>query len=395
MWIEKRENSKGTRYIYYERFTHLETKKNIRISVTLNSDTRQAQKEAARRLQDKLQEKLSKTATADRQRGEKLDHMTFYQLADEWNEHTRPMVKIETYNNHTNYIKRIKKAIPADLHFLNFSPAMAEKIVYQMYYDECLSFSYSNTTLITIKNIMRYAKKAGYIYSIADFEDIHLKKRSATLKELEKKTNKFLNKEELSSCLKQLRQINPRLSLAMEFIALTGLRCGELLALRVQDYSKEKSLISVNGTLVKTAANGEDIQRGTPKNIYSYRNVELNDRARQIINHIILENKQIALWQRGKYKDRGYIFTNGHGYPYNIQYINKILRRLNIPGKHITTHIFRHTHISILAEQNLPLKFIMQRVGHNDPKTTLSIYTHVTDKMNTESMAKIKSLEVV
>ena len=51
-------------------------------------------------------------------------------------------------------------------------------------------------------------------------------------------------------------------------------------------------------------------------------------------------------------------------------------------GKHLTTYIFRHTHISMLAELGVPLKTIMQRVGHNDPNTTLSIYTHVTKSMH-------------
>ena len=50
-------------------------------------------------------------------------------------------------------------------------------------------------------------------------------------------------------------------------------------------------------------------------------------------------------------------------------------------GKHLTTHIFRHTHISMLAELGVPFKTIMQRVGHNDSSTTLSIYTHVTKSM--------------
>ena len=62
-----------------------------------------------------------------------------------------------------------------------------------------------------------------------------------------------------------IKKINSRIALAMEFIALTGLRCGELLALRVQDYDKENSKININGTLLKSAHNGEDIQRGTPK----------------------------------------------------------------------------------------------------------------------------------
>lgn len=53
----------------------------------------------------------------------------------------------------------------------------------------------------------------------------------------------------------------------MEFIALTGLRCGELLALRVQDYYKDKSIININGTIIKSARNGEDTQRGTPKTL--------------------------------------------------------------------------------------------------------------------------------
>ncbi len=51
-------------------------------------------------------------------------------------------------------------------------------------------------------------------------------------------------------------------------------------------------------------------------------------------------------------------------------------------GKHLTTYIFRHTHISMLAELGVPLKTIMQRVGHNYPNTTLSIYTHVTKSMH-------------
>ena len=50
-------------------------------------------------------------------------------------------------------------------------------------------------------------------------------------------------------------------------------------------------------------------------------------------------------------------------------------------GIHLTTHIFRRTHISMLSELGVPLKTIMQRVGHNNPNTTLSSYTHVTKSM--------------
>ena len=186
--------------------------------------------------------------------------------------------------------------------------------------------------------------------------------------------------------------MNIRVGLAMEFIALTGLRCGEMLALRTQDYDAEKSSVNINGTLVKSACNGDDVQRGTPKNVYSYRDVILNDRARQILEWFMLENKKSAQWDRKTYKDKGYIFTTKSGNPYNIQYINKKLRELNLDNKKISTHVFRHTHISLLAEMGIPLKAIMQRVGHNDPNTTLSIYTHVTNKMKSELVNKLKAM---
>lgn len=64
-----------------------------------------------------------------------------------------------------------------------------------------------------------------------------------------------------------------------------------------------------------------------------------------------------------------------------------------IPGKKISTHIFRHTHISMLAEMNVPLKAIMQRVGHNDPNTTLQIYTHVTNAMREDLQKKLEMIQ--
>ena len=50
-------------------------------------------------------------------------------------------------------------------------------------------------------------------------------------------------------------------------------------------------------------------------------------------------------------------------------------------NKHITTNIFRHTHISYLAEQGVPLEAIQERVGHNRGSRVTEIYLHVTKKM--------------
>lgn len=378
MWIRKRKSNNDIRYQYNQYVTD-RTGKRVTVSVTLNSNSRQARNKAMALLQVKADEI---TKTPAEKRAEKLQQLTFYNVIDEWHEYTAPMIKPATRENHQNYINRIKKAIPPTMLFIEFTPNIADKIVHNMYYIERLSFSYSSATLITIKNVFRYAKKQGYIDNIFELEDLKLKKRPITEKELHDISNKFLNRDELHECLQQLNKIDHRLSLLCEFLALTGLRCGELLALRVQDYTPEKPSININGTIVKNTKNGDDVQRGTPKNKYSYRDVYLSERAKKIIDYFILDNKKMAQWNRKIYKDRGFIFTTSTGYPYNLQFINSKLRQVKIKDKHISSHIFRHTHISLLAEMNTPQKAVMQRVGHNDPTTTNKIYTHVTSAMS-------------
>lgn len=41
---------------------------------------------------------------------------------------------------------------------------------------------------------------------------------------------------------------------------------------------------------------------------------------------------------------------------------------------------------------NISLKAIMKRVGHTDEKTTIQIYTHVTEKMDKELIQKIENI---
>ena len=49
-------------------------------------------------------------------------------------------------------------------------------------------------------------------------------------------------------------------------------------------------------------------------------------------------------------------------------------------NKHITTHIFRHTHISFLTEQGIPLEAIQDRVWHSRSSRVTEIYLHITKK---------------
>lgn len=351
-----------------------------------------------------LKEKANTKLVSQKKKQEEFSsHLHFEEVCRQWQEATDVAVKELTRRNHAAHLRKILGCLPENVLFQDVTPALVEKFLFNLYYVDELSFHYVKEMLTTIKAVMRYAKKAGYIKDIAGYEEIQLKRRPATPEELKKRDNKFLDQQELKSCLLQLQRINFRVCLAMEFISLTGLRCGELLALRYEDVELDKKILHVTGTLVATAKNGESIQRGTPKNIFSYRTVELSPRAIRILEWFYTDNKRMKQWGRrgnslcSSYEEHGYIFTTRTGMPLNREYINHLLRKVNIPGKHLSTHIFRHTHISMLVEQGVPLKAIMKRVGHNDPKTTLAVYTHVTESMQEqmrESLSKIDQVIV-
>lgn len=84
------------------------------------------------------------------------------------------------------------------------------------------------------------------------------------------------------------------------------------------------------------------------------------------------------------------------GTPIQTNSFNSALKRaadrIGINKASMSSHIFRHTHVSVLAENNIQLKAIMDRIGHDDEATTNEIYTHVTKKMKLDIIDKLEKL---
>lgn len=139
---------------------------------------------------------------------------------------------------------------------------------------------------------------------------------------------------------------------------LTGARYGELACLTYDKIDFENKEILIN-----TTYDFYTKEITTTKTKKSTRKISVSDNILEIINR---QNKVSE-----------FIFPNSKGLPILNAYINK---RLKIYGNY-HTHLFRHSHISFLAEKGIPLKAIMDRVGHSDPNTTLSIYSHTTVNM--------------
>ena len=139
------------------------------------------------------------------------------------------------------------------------------------------------------------------------------------------------------------------------------MRIGEVLALTPNDVDFKNKTVSI----IKTKLTNGEIS--SPKTLSSIRTIEISD----FIAKLLLD------------------FISNKEFIFKITYktITRHLQPLNI-----NSHIFRHTHVALLIEENIPIKVISERLGHSDINTTLSIYTHVTKNMKINLRNKLDNL---
>lgn len=369
MWIEQLKNGK---YKYFERYKdrHGRTK---RVSITLDKNTKQAQNQASKLLLEKIQTRTSRKDETT---------VTFWELAQQLEEFEKQTAKASTRRTHGGTKRLIKKYIPDDTLLVEVDKIRITEILEELYYKEDYALSYVGGCKTYISNVYKYAIKRGYPVTNQAL-GISLREKTKTVEEIENEVPKYLELRELLEVLDLAESKNHRLRLFIEFLALTGLRQGEAFGLQYKNWQ---------GNVIHVVGNYDYFSKikTTPKNRSSYRKVELSDRAIAILNEMKETNIAYGL---NKGDDDDYIWVNtrnGNIIVFTTFY--RFLESLNYSKKHLTSHIFRHTHISLLAEKNIPLKAIMKRVGHSDPNTTLKIYTHVTEKMEERVIEKLNEL---
>lgn len=379
MFIDQKKLKDGSIvYKYGESYKDPLTGKYRKVYLTSAKNTKAVQKEMQRLLTDKIEAILLNSVDQKT--------LTVKTLVDEFVAIDKGLRKVTTQQNIEYHAKTLLKWIEGDILVVNLKAIYIQRVLNKYLLEK--SFNYVKRVYSVLKQSLRYAKRMGYINDISYLDDVILKRPPRTAEEMTKAREKFLTKDELKTFLTAIAKKNQRVALLFEFQALTGLRIGELRALRVKDYNSKNEYIDVNATLSDKGL------RLPPKNEYSARRVHLNKRARHILSTFISLNHSRKQIMQNYMNPERYIFVTDGGVPYDSHYLNKLLKSVPF-NKVVTTHTFRHTHISLLAEKQTPLKTIMARVGHNEPKTTLSIYTHVTDAMKEQEKQILDSIDIM
>lgn len=226
-------------------------------------------------------------------------------------------------------------------------------------------------------------------------------KTQITVEELENEEEipKYLEKEELSLFLKTAKEKGlDKDYVVFLTLSYTGMRDGELCALKWKDVDFENGSVSITKTYYNPKNNVKDYKLLPPKTKTSKRKISIDQVVLDELKKYKSVQNEVRMQNRKTYYDKDFIFTKEKeylGYPEIIKTIERRMTRLlKLAGLNetLTPHSLRHTHTSLLAEAGVSLPEIMERLGHKDDKTTTQVYMHTTKAMKKEASRKFSEL---
>lgn len=159
----------------------------------------------------------------------------------------------------------------------------------------------------------------------------------------------------------------------------SGMRMGEINALRLSDVDFKNKKINICGT----------IENGKNYSAFRVEHTKTKSGMRKIPINVKLEKYlKRAVENYTPNEEQLIFFDKENNKPIATQSVNKVIRsickRANV--RMFSSHTLRHTYATRLVECNVPIKIVQNLLGHNDITITLNTYTSVLDDYESAAM---------
>jgi integrase len=172
----------------------------------------------------------------------------------------------------------------------------------------------------------------------------------------------------------------------------TGLRRGELLALRWRNLDLVKGTLTVVETAYKLG-NGDYIIK-EPKTAQSRRTISLPLSLVELFKVYRIDQELLRIQLGVSLNVDDFVFIRPDGSPVNPNAMTLAFRRIIKKAglKDIRIHDLRHTHASLMLKAGVNPKVVSERLGHASISITLDIYSHVLPGMQEAAAEKFDKL---
>ncbi len=165
----------------------------------------------------------------------------------------------------------------------------------------------------------------------------------------------------------------------------TGMRQGELLALKWSEVDLDRAAARVTATLA-IGPSGPVISE--PKTARSRRQIALTDQAVVALRRHRTSQAAERLQAGPAWLDTQLVFCDHLGRPLSAEWVVRrafrpLLRRAELPA--IRFHDLRHTAATLMLGRGIHPKVVAEMLGHATVAVTLDIYSHVTPDMQREA----------
>lgn len=246
---------------------------------------------------------------------------------------------------------------------------------------ELISGSKAHMLYYVLKSIMKYAVSQHYIVH-DPCRDVILPKRSGKADG----RKKYLEENELRKFL-SLFDGYSRVNAAVKLLLFTGLRSGELLALKWSDISFGRHTISISRNLAKCA---DGYLLTTPKSSSGNRLIFMNKTVEALLREHKREQKAWLSAEGIQPVDKDLVFVSYTGGYLSRQSLNREFHKATrgTAFSSMSLHCLRHSNATMLLNNGLDLKIVSEHLGHSQISTTANIYVNVT----AESRRKIAAV---
>ena len=170
--------------------------------------------------------------------------------------------------------------------------------------------------------------------------------------------------------------------------AYTGMRRGEVLALKWEDVDLDRATISVRRSLEQTR---DGVRFKEPKSQRGRRSIAISQRLVKELRQHRVEQRKERLYLGSAYENQGLVVSKDLGAPwrpdsFSTQF-HAVVKRAGID---INFHGLRHTHATFLLEEGMNAKVVSERLGHATVSLTLDTYSHVTPGMQDQAALAIE-----